>query len=101
MIPVFLVYNEYSRSKIFSLKQFKTSSLWGNPKKLKYFNQKNKEFRLSDISEEMNNMVQMSKSLLPECFGPPNKSWTACYGVDENDKYKYEGEYGTRTHQRP
>ena len=82
------------RSEIFSLKKFKTSSLWGNPKKLKYFNQKNKEFRLSDISEEMNNMVQMSKSLLPECFGPPNKSWTACYGVDENDKYKYEGEYG-------
>ena len=55
---------------------------------------KNKEFKLSDVSQEMFNKIQMSKSALPDCFGSPNKSWTACYGVDENDKYKYEGEYG-------
>ena len=86
--------NYVNRSEIFSLKLFKTSSLWGNPKKIMYFNQKNKEFKLSDVSQEMFNKIQMSKSALPDCFGPPNKSWTACYGVDENDKYKYEGEYG-------
>jgi len=86
--------NYIKRSEIFSLKQFKTSSLWGNPKKLMYFNQKNKEFKLREVSQEMINKIQMSKSALPECFGPPNKSWTACYGIDENDKYKYEGEYG-------
>ena len=89
-----VIANYIKRSKIFSLKQFKTSSLWGNPEKLMYFNQKNKKFKLSDISEEMNNKIQMSKSALPECFGPPNKSWNACFGIDENDKYKYEGEYG-------
>ncbi len=82
------------RSEVFPLKHFKISSLWGSPKKLQYYNHKNKEFKLEDISREMNNKIQMSKSALPECIGSPNKSWLACYAVDENDKYKYEGEYG-------
>jgi hypothetical protein len=89
-----VVDNFTKRSEIFSLKKFNTSSLWGNPKKLLYFNQKNKEFELKEVSQEMINKIQISKSNLPKCFGSPNKSWTACYGVDENDNYKYEGEYG-------
>jgi len=89
-----VVDNFIKRSEMFSLKKFNTSSLWGNPKKLMYFNQKNKKFELKDVSQKMINKIQMSKSNLPKCFGSPSKSWHACYGVDENDNYKYEGEYG-------
>ena len=84
------------RESIFSIKSFHTSLIWGEQGHfLKYVNLSNLKFNLKNVTQEMGNKIDLSKSALKECFGSyPNESWIACHDISDTKTHTYEGEYG-------